>query len=137
MGLDANSYFDEVADGKKRYSVKTLHSLTADLKLASCFGAECPAKHTTNCPRTYLQPQLNKAVQREQIGAKLVDFRAPKDWLIFDPQRVAMVGNSLCIDNTGKGTYDGDLQYVLPSEYFPSDHAIISADNSTDYRTVP
>ncbi len=127
IGIDANSYYDSLADGKKKYSVKALQQRIGELEMSSCFGAECPTKHTTNCPRTYLQPQLNKAVKREDIGGKVVEFRSPKDWIMFSRKEVDFVDGTLCIDNTAKKEYKADPQYVIPSEHFPSDHAIVSA----------
>ena len=128
MGIDANSYSESVADGKKKYSVKALQELIGELSMKSCFGGEIPQKHTTNCPRTYLQPQLNKAVKREDIGAEKVDFRAPKDWLLSYGKEMEFANNTLCIDNTGKKQYKADPLYVIPSQHFPSDHAILSAE---------
>ncbi len=116
-----------MADGKKKYSVQALQQLLAELAMKSCFGAKTPTLHTTNCPRTYLQPQLNKAVKRKDIGGEDVEFRAPKDWLISYGKGLHFVDGTLCIDNSGKRRYEADRRYVIPSEHFPPDHAIISA----------
>ena len=131
VGIDGNTYYDSVADGKKKYSVKALSELLSALGLSSCpdIGGddETVIRHTTNHPRTYLQPQLNKAVQRKDVGGEgHYSFRAPKDFIVFDPEAFGVVEGAECIDNTGRGQYDGDVEHVMPSEHFPSDHAILS-----------
>ena len=53
--------------------------------LGSNWGTLPPAQHyTTYNARTFLQPQLNKAVRRDQ-RATLGD-RNPKDYVIFDAE---------------------------------------------------
>jgi len=128
FGLDANTYSAAVADGKKKYSAEALCALLEELSMESCFGGECPVEHTTNGPRTYLQPQLNKAVRRKDIDGDHVVFRAPKDWILWSSKDADCAPRSLRRDNTGHGTYRKDRCYVIPSSGFPSDHAIVSAE---------
>merc|ERR1719204_1352360 len=68
--------------------------------MESCFGGECPVEHTTNGPRTYLQPQLNKAVRRKDIDGDHVVFRAPKDWILWSSKDADCAPRSLRRDNT-------------------------------------
>merc|ERR1712228_914862 len=127
IGIDANTYYENVADGKKKYSVNAFNDLLSGIGLNSCFDGVLPTKHTTNCPRTYLQPQLNKAVKRMDIVKDKVDFRAPKDFILFYKNCFDVIGEQTIIDNTANKDYNGNVEYVLPSQDFPSDHAILSA----------
>jgi len=126
IGIDANTYYANAADGKKKYSVNAFHDLLSQLKLNSCFDGVLPSKHTTNCPRTYLQPQLNKAVKKEDIVMAKTDFRSPKDFIVFGNDRFDVMDGQTVIDNMANGKYNADVEYVWPSQDFPSDHAILS-----------
>jgi len=127
IGIDANTHCDNVADGKKKYSVNAFNALLNELDFNDCFDGNLPTKHTVNSARTYLQPQLNKAVKKEDIIKENVDFRAPKDYIVFGKNQFDVKKEFTIIDNKGNGKYDGNFEYVFPSSQFPSDHAIISA----------
>jgi len=105
--------------------------LIKELNINSCFNGDLPTKHTTNCPRTYLQPQLNKAVKKQDIVSDVVDFRSPKDFILFYKNDFDVIRDCTVIDNTGNMQYDDDVQSVIPSQDFPSDHAILSAHLQT------
>ena len=74
--------------------------------LGSNWGTLPPAQHyTTYNARTFLQPQLNKAVRRDQ-RATLGD-RNPKDYVIFDAEAFAPLANLR--DNTGSARFEPDM----------------------------
>jgi len=126
VGIDANTHCDAVSDGKKKYSVSAFDGKLRSLGFGTCFGDK-PTKHTVNSARTYLQPQLNKAVKKELLLKDDVDFRAPKDYIIFLENQFGVKKDSVNVNNKGNGGYDASFEYVIPSESFPSDHAIVSA----------
>ena len=137
FGLDANVY-EQPSTGKKPH----LHYLEwvakyEALGLASNWGppygsadAEAEAGfdpvacRTTFNARTFLQPQLQKAV-------RLDDFKAegdcnPKDYLLFPAGDFAVTATR--IDNTGEGGVPGSAPYAetpIPSLVWPSDHMAV------------
>lgn len=129
IGMDANTHSDNVSDNKKKYSVSAFDALLKRLSFCTCFYGQMPnnLKHTVNSARTYLQPQLNKAVKREDITKQNVDFRAAKDYIVFADKQFDAKKGCTVVDNQGNGKYEEKLEYVIPSQQFPSDHAIISA----------
>eukprot|EP00485_Elphidium_margaritaceum_P007407 CAMPEP_0202688346 /NCGR_PEP_ID=MMETSP1385-20130828/3875_1 /ASSEMBLY_ACC=CAM_ASM_000861 /TAXON_ID=933848 /ORGANISM="Elphidium margaritaceum" /LENGTH=577 /DNA_ID=CAMNT_0049343297 /DNA_START=18 /DNA_END=1751 /DNA_ORIENTATION=+ len=129
IGLDANTYYDEFVGDKKDkfYSCGECNELLKRLSMAHCFDYDAlPQHHTSNCPRTYLQPQLNKAVKRSDMHNKFVSFRSPKDYIMFYRDQFTLNADQTMLDNTGNKHYNGDVEYVLPAQRFPSDHAIVS-----------
>ncbi|KAG8458545.1 hypothetical protein KFE25_003080 [Diacronema lutheri] len=120
FGLDANTY--------EARSAKTQHVLDfADaygaLGLTSCWGDRPdPHNHTTFNARTYLQPQLNKAVKLSDLAKPGVGDKNPKDFILFPKGSYALERTAK--DNTGRGAYLE--QTVFPTLAFPSDHALIS-----------
>jgi len=92
--------------------------------LAGHGGAIGPSLHyTTFNARTFLQPQLNKAVRRDQRATK--GDHNPKDFVLFDAAVLQAVSSMR--DNTGKGPggeYEEEI--VFPTLAFPSDHALVA-----------
>uniref|UniRef100_A0A7S0FVC0 Endonuclease/exonuclease/phosphatase domain-containing protein n=1 Tax=Pyrodinium bahamense TaxID=73915 RepID=A0A7S0FVC0_9DINO len=126
FGLDANTH--GLADPKG--STKHVDSFLADLQdgqepLGHCWGGEDKRKWTTTCnARTYLQPQLNKAVPyAERLSSKLTDCN-PKDFVLFSSSDFEVVVHA-ARDNTGRGVFVEGMDF--PSLSFPSDHAVVSA----------
>ena len=79
--------------------------------------------YTTFNARTFLQPQLNKAVRRDERGTK--GDHNPKDFVLFDT--AALAPRSSMRDNTGRGPgsrYEEAI--VFPTLQFPSDHALVA-----------
>ena len=128
IGIDANTHYAHASDGKKKYSVNAFNELLKELGINTCFDGALPPHYTVNSARTYLQPQLNKAVKKEDIVKDGVDFRAPKDFILFGKNGIGLVEESTVVDNTGIGEYDSDIDHVMPTQDFPSDHAIVSVE---------
>ena len=103
-------------------SVTNLYKVT-DYLAVLMTGA--PADWTTTyCARTFLQPQLNKAVRAADAQTSPLTDRNPKDFLLFSPS--AFDVTEPCVrDCTGAKTFDASS--YLPTLTFPSDHAIVSA----------
>lgn len=121
-GIDANTHnVPETERGCQ--SVISFVRDTQNMGLSNNWGSDVdhPNKcYTTYNARTFLQPQLNKALPLEQLRAK-GDVN-PKDFLLF-PKSTSCQQNKR--DNTGTLEFLEDT--VFPSLRFPSDHAIISA----------
>ena len=78
------------------------------------------ADYTTFNARTYLQPQLNKAVAfADKDTSPLVD-RNPKDFVLWYAAQAEL--GSTGKDNTGRREYKEGI--VFPTLEFPSDHGI-------------
>ena len=97
-------------------------ALLRERGLGSCWdGQDLRGLWTTFNARTYLQPQLHKAVGLEGV----LDRRHMRlrDWVVFRAGQLAVAGVER--DNTGRrGCF---LARAMPSEGFPSDHAIVAA----------
>ena len=86
------------------------------------------AARTTYNARTFVQPQLQKAV-------RLAEFHKgdcnPKDYVVFSPAvfRRAATGGVPVRDNTGGGGGAGGafVETPIPSLVWPSDHAAVIA----------
>eukprot|EP00933_Yihiella_yeosuensis_P058153 TRINITY_DN5841_c0_g2_i1.p1 TRINITY_DN5841_c0_g2~~TRINITY_DN5841_c0_g2_i1.p1 ORF type:complete len:525 (+),score=120.70 TRINITY_DN5841_c0_g2_i1:35-1609(+) len=117
FGMDANTYLKGT---DKLYGVKKFledcHSL--DLKASWEKGME---ECLTTCKaRTYLQPQLNKAVaSSEKLQKGDVN---PKDHIVFKASHFEAI--STFKDNTGRRQYKEAT--CFPSLEFPSDHGIVA-----------
>jgi len=125
FGLDANAYSKGV-DGKK-LGAREFTDACVKRGLGECWSgrtAESPLDCcTTFNARTYLQPQLNKAVSRKAAGADPNTDRNPKDYIVFDATQLAPHGPPER-DNTGvRGAFDPDAPF--PTLHFPSDHAAL------------
>ena len=123
FGMDANTHVAH-EEGKKQ----GVASFAAHLErrgLVSCWGVEPdPRVHTTFNARTYLQPQLNKAVRFAERATSPATDKHPKDHILF------RLGTFECRivtrDNTGEGEFVDDAPF--PTLTFPSDHALVCAE---------
>jgi len=121
FGLDANVH---AVATQGRANVAEFAALFTSFKMTSCYGSSPdPSKYTTFNARTYLQPQLNKAVKAsEKLTSPLVD-RNPKDFILFYEKDFSVVAAAK--DNTGTGAFVEGT--VFPTLQFPSDHAVTKA----------
>mmetsp|Transcript_25666 Transcript_25666/g.59324 ORF Transcript_25666/g.59324 Transcript_25666/m.59324 type:complete len:600 (-) Transcript_25666:26-1825(-) len=122
FGLDANTYGEKKA--KYQYVVE-FGDAYLEHGYSSCWGDKPdPQNHTTFNARTYLQPQLNKAVRLVNLTTSPQVDKNPKDFIIFkkDLWRVARTWK----DNTGNGQYIEDM--VFPTLSFPSDHGLLATE---------
>eukprot|EP01060_Flectonema_neradi_P009441 TRINITY_DN16726_c0_g1_i1.p1 TRINITY_DN16726_c0_g1~~TRINITY_DN16726_c0_g1_i1.p1 ORF type:complete len:558 (+),score=99.49 TRINITY_DN16726_c0_g1_i1:71-1744(+) len=121
FGMDANSH-SKVKDPTKQLPVLEFAKFYKSVELTSCYGDDPdPANYTTFHARTYLQPQLNKAItyeERDQKGDK-----NPKDHILFSKSEFTLEKTSK--DNTGNRKYVDGM--VFPTFEFPSDHGVTSA----------
>lgn len=130
FGLDANTHFECLNEKGDRYRacVTDFAAAFKEQGINSCYGNSVTDphdyEHTTFNARTYLQPQLNKAVKEsEKTTSPLVD-KNPKDFILFydaDLRTYELPSK----DNTGEGKFLDDI--VFPTLTFPSDHAITKA----------
>lgn len=120
FGLDANTYL-QAKEGMQGVGDFLTHC--GRLGIRSCWPEAEPMDSfcTTCIARTYLQPQLNKAVRGiERI--KKADL-SPKDHILVFGSTSEVI--SCHKDNTGKRLYiEGE---VFPSMKFPSDHGLVWA----------
>ncbi len=130
-GLGAHSAGAESCAGSKRVQTNGgaagldgggFCALLGERGLGSCWdGQDLRGLWTTFNARTYLQPQLHKAVGLEGV----LDRRHMRlrDWVVFRAGQLAVAGVER--DNTGvRGCF---LPRAMPSEGFPSDHSIVWA----------
>uniref|UniRef100_A0A7S4QTB0 Endonuclease/exonuclease/phosphatase domain-containing protein n=1 Tax=Alexandrium monilatum TaxID=311494 RepID=A0A7S4QTB0_9DINO len=125
FGLDANAYSMGVAG--KKLGAQEFTEACAARGLGECWSGQTATAPLECCTtfnaRTYLQPQLNKAVSRGAAGMDPNTDRNPKDYIVFDVKQLAPVGPPER-DNTGKrGAFDADAPF--PTLNFPSDHAAL------------
>jgi len=124
VGIDANTYLTRDPKGGKKF--------VGDF-VAECASGEAPLAHswqgppegwqTTYNARTYLQPQLNKAVRYAERATSSLADNNPKDFLLYSEG--AFEGAGACArDNTGQGSYVEGTS--IPTLTFPSDHCIVS-----------
>jgi len=117
FGLDANTYAD---DSKGTQNLFEFANACTQLGLASNWGEQPDkSKITTFNARTFLQPQLNKAVKYNEKDIK--GDRNLKDFVLFNKNDFTVA--SFKRDNTGSGTFTENM--VIPSLAFPSDHCIL------------
>lgn len=119
FGLDANTYLHE----KEGYqNVKDFLQHCKALRLRTCWpdDVDISAYRTTCHARTYLQPQLNKAIRSTEKLTK--GDHEPKDHLLIDGDAFEVI--SCFRDNTGERIYVEDT--CFPTQRFPSDHAVVS-----------
>ena len=90
------------------------------------------AAHTTFNARTYLQPQLNKAVAFAGRYTNINVDRNPKDFVLFTPKDLELVDTGR--DNTGDRTYTEDMMF--PTLRFPSDHGVTAATLRLGHRRL-
>jgi hypothetical protein len=117
FGMDANTY--EIPDPGKVQSMLEFAAFYAARGLNSCYGPHPnPKNYTTFHARTYLQPQLNKAITFAEKDAK--GDKNPKDFIVFPTDEFAVRWTAK--DNTGAGKYVEGM--VFPTLAFPSDHGV-------------
>jgi len=125
IGIDANTYAHKDPKGEKKY----VQSFLADLEegpspLAhSWSGSDTTSWHTTFNARTFLQPQLNKAVRFEERHTSKLTDNHPKDWILFSDSAFEVV-EAAVKDNTGQLAFKDGVDF--PTLTFPSDHAVVS-----------
>mmetsp|Transcript_57611 Transcript_57611/g.89680 ORF Transcript_57611/g.89680 Transcript_57611/m.89680 type:complete len:595 (+) Transcript_57611:88-1872(+) len=120
FGLDANTH--EKGDAHKQ-DVTEFGEFYTSVGLSSCWGDRPdPKNYTTFNARTYLQPQLNKAVSSADLGKPGVGDKNPKDFILFRKDAYTVLRTWK--DNTGLGKYVEDM--VFPTLRFPSDHGLIA-----------
>lgn len=121
FGLDANAH---KLQSKSTAYVLDFQKAYRRLGLQACWDSETAAAPplTTFNARTFLQPQLNKAVGKAELLEK--GDRNPKDYVLFSKGNFAL--GSAWRDNTGRGEFLEDT--VFPTLEFPSDHAVVAAD---------
>jgi len=118
FGMDANTYAHPESD---QQGVVAFGEFYSSLKLNSCYGKKPdPENFTTFHARTYLQPQLNKAITFAEKDIK--GDKNPKDFIIFFDSDFQVL--SVQKDNTGRKKYVEGM--VFPTLEFPSDHGITS-----------
>ena len=123
FGLDANTHVEHSA-GKKQ-GVEDFCTHLEVISLVSCWGPQPdPNCHTTYNARTYLQPQLNKAVKMCEMQTCALTDKHPKDHIVFGGDKFSRV-QIVMRDNTGDGTFVEDAPF--PTLSFPSDHALVCA----------
>jgi len=119
VGLDANAYYE----AKQGFlAVDDFLSHCGSLGIRSCWAQGCGKEMTSTChARTFMQPQLNKAIRRAEKLTK--GDQNPKDHVLIN---VSSSFDVLAImrDNTGERRYVEDV--CFPTLHFPSDHAVIS-----------
>lgn len=125
VGLDANAYCAG-APGKKLGAAEFVKACT-ERGLGDCWNGRCADAPRECCTtfnaRTYLQPQLNKAVSRSCAAADPNTDKNPKDYIVFDASQLEPAGEPLR-DNQGvRGQFDADAPF--PTLRFPSDHAAL------------
>lgn len=120
FGIDANAHEFQK---KGKLSYQEFVDECVKIGIASCWG-NSPAKNncTTYNARTFLQPQLNKAVKMA-LKAQQADIN-PKDFILFENSKYKAISTKK--DNTGKKEFKEGM--VFPTLDFPSDHAIVSAE---------
>jgi len=125
FGMDANSHFAGKA-GKKLGVTEFIEAFT-EMGLSSCFEGMVeegtPLPHTTFNARTYLQPQLNKAIKLADRETSPLTDRNPKDFILF--KKGLFTPTALSSDNDGSGNFDASAPF--PTLAFPSDHAVLSS----------
>ena len=118
FGLDANVYEHPTSD---QQGLLAFAEYYAEAGLTSVYGDHPnPKNYTTFHARTYLQPQLNKAITFEEKDEK--GDKNPKDAILFFPSTFRAV--DVQKDNTGNREYVDGM--VFPTMSFPSDHGITS-----------
>jgi len=122
IGMDANTYGFTQSTSKQNQQ-GFLRVVVDDLKMTTYLGniISTPNQHrTTYNGRTFLQPQLNKAMTKEDV----VHYgdRHLKDYVLFDGDRWIVI--DVLRDNTGRKAYVEDMVY--PTKDWPSDHAAIT-----------
>eukprot|EP00602_Paraphysomonas_sp_CaronLab_P005140 CAMPEP_0185035902 /NCGR_PEP_ID=MMETSP1103-20130426/28024_1 /TAXON_ID=36769 /ORGANISM="Paraphysomonas bandaiensis, Strain Caron Lab Isolate" /LENGTH=494 /DNA_ID=CAMNT_0027573185 /DNA_START=216 /DNA_END=1700 /DNA_ORIENTATION=- len=118
FGMDANTYASPLSD---QQGVTDFAAFYTALNMNTCYGPHPnPKNFTTFHARTYLQPQLNKAITYEEKDIK--GDKNPKDFIMFFSADFDVMETRK--DNTGRRVYVDNM--VFPTLKFPSDHGITS-----------
>jgi len=116
FGMDANTYEGPKSDQQGVVAFAQFYTAAG---LNSCYGPNPnPKNYTTFHARTYLQPQLNKAIRFTEKDDK--GDKNPKDFIVFFNKDFKVLATRK--DNTGRGKYVEGM--VFPTLAFPSDHGI-------------
>jgi len=119
MGLDANTYD---SDKKSLQNIQQFADFATGIGLGSPWGPKPDvSKITTFNARTFMQPQLNKAVRYEDKDTQ--GDRNLKDFILFKEAQFSC--SFTARDNTGDEKFIENM--VIPSLAFPSDHCILEA----------
>ena len=120
FGLDANTYTKGSA---KLQGAASFMSDVVAKGLSSCWGDEVDSQyHCTTClARTYLQPQLQKAVRSDQKITQ--GDHNPKDFILFKKADFEL--SSCTKDNTGRREFVELMMF--PTLEWPSDHGLVAA----------
>ena len=121
FGLDANVY--EAASGGKTAYYADWVARYETLGLASNWGAKVDpvACRTTYNARTFVQPQLQKAVRLAEFAKGDCN---PKDYLLFAAGEFEVL--TTVRDNTGEGGSGAPFnETAIPSLLWPSDHSAV------------
>ena len=131
FGLDANTYEVERAgyQGAQAYQAHIVGKGLASQHGAASIDVK---RYTTFNARTYLQPQLNKAVAFAERYTNINVDRNPKDFLLFTPKDLELVDTGR--DNTGDRAYTEDMMF--PTLTFPSDHGVTAATLRLGHRRL-
>jgi hypothetical protein len=125
-GMDANTYANKAASYKpgKQQGCAEFGEAAVAMGLTSATGDDPDQTIVTSASaRTYLQPQLHKAVTGAEVEAGL-DLH-PKDHILFHKKRFPGTAG-MVRDNTGEGRWDDSIT-LLPTLAFPSDHCLLRA----------
>uniref|UniRef100_A0A061RKH8 Uncharacterized protein n=1 Tax=Tetraselmis sp. GSL018 TaxID=582737 RepID=A0A061RKH8_9CHLO len=115
--------FYEIGQPGKTQGVAEFAMAFRELGLTSCWGRDPdPTNYTTLNSRTFLQPQLNKAVPMSECRTSPLTDRNPKDFILFSEKD--FVKEVTIKDNTGSKDYKEDIPF--PTLDFPSDHGIVA-----------
>ena len=118
FGMDANTYASPLSD---QQGVEDFAVFYTGLNMNTCYGPKPnPRNFTTFHARTYLQPQLNKAITFEEKDIK--GDKNPKDFIMFFAADFRVLETAK--DNTGERRYVDNM--VFPTLKFPSDHGVTS-----------
>merc|ERR1711870_114909 len=127
IAMDANAYSKGIKG--KKLGADELAEVFKARGLDDCWRGQAAVAPQECCTtfnaRTYLQPQLNKAVSRGKAGSDPNTDRNPKDYIIFDSTQYS-AAEPPKRDNTGtRGVFDPESPF--PTLHFPSDHAVLAA----------
>ena len=127
FALDANCHRDD--NKGKRLSIETMFASLASENLENCWGTEHSLCPTTTCnARSFLQPQLNKAVfHKDKLTSALVD-RHPKDHVFVSSGTFAVNSerSSRVNDVSDETVFRWVDDMPFPTLSFPSDHALVT-----------
>ena len=124
VGIDANTY---QPGSKKMLPAQEFAAFCDEAGMSICWGSSpaelAAAGCTTYNARTYLQPQLNKAVGRAEVAGST--HRHLKDYLLCYGSQGTF--SNVLKDNTGKGPGNYEEDLIFPTLGFHSDHGSVSA----------